>query len=111
MGGSMSSTPRHQLHGRGSFDRPQFLPGEVRPALRIQFHAPVRYENIRGPFQFSFQLEAPAIVWGNQGRCWAFLHDFDLRSIQLILERCREVTYERRGLFASPFGFDPSGGS
>lgn len=100
---------RQQIHGRGTFDRPQFLPGEPRPALRIQFHAPVRYENIRGPFQFSFQLEAPAIVWGRDGRCWAFLHDFDLRSIQIIMERCREATYDRRGMAAHPFGLDQRG--
>ncbi|HJW23933.1 MAG TPA: hypothetical protein VJ576_03465 [Rhodocyclaceae bacterium] len=98
-----------QFHGRNAFDRSQLIPGRARPALRIQFHAPVHFENIRGPFQFSFQLEAPAIVWGRDGRCWAFLHDFDLRSVQLILEQCREATYDRRGAFAHPFGFNQQG--
>ncbi|GBG03807.1 hypothetical protein AZSI13_31340 [Azospira sp. I13] len=100
-----------QIHGRTSFDRPPYLSGVARPSLRVQFHAPVRYENIRGPFQFSFQLEAPAIVWGRDGRCWAFLHDFDPRSVQIILERCREATYARRGMAACPFGVDQRRGA
>lgn len=96
---------RQQIHGRGAFDRPQSLSGQARPALRLQFHAPVRFENIRGSWWFSYQLEAPAVVWGGDGRFWAFLHDFDLRSLQLIMERCREATYDRRGAYAHPFGF------
>lgn len=100
----MIRSSRNQIHGAGSFDRSKTSPGGARPALQIQFHAPVRYENIRGPFLFSHQLEAPAVVWGRDGRCWAFLHDFDLRSIQLILEDCRAATYDRRGAFAHPFG-------
>lgn len=95
---------RNQIHGRGSFDRPEYLPGTARPALRNQFHAPVRFENIRGPWWFSYQLEAPAIVWGKDGGCWAFLHDLDLRSVQIVLARCREATYDRRGSYAHPFG-------
>ena len=93
-----------QIHGRGAFDRPRF--GVARPSLQIQFHAPVRYNNIRPPFHFSFQLEAPAVVWGRNGRCWAFLHDFDERGIRLILEACRQATYERRGEYANPFWRD-----
>ena len=90
---------RHQIHGRDSFDRPHFL----RPALQRQFHAPVRWENIRGPFHFSFQLEAPIVVWGDGDRCWAFLHDFDERGIRLIIDACRQATSERRGAYARPF--------
>ena len=96
---------RQQIHGRSAFDRPGYLPGEARPALRVQFHAPVRFENIRGPWWFSFQLEAPAVVWNKNGRCWAFLHDFDLRSLQLIMEHCRAATFDRRGAYTHPFGF------
>ena len=96
---------RHQIHGRNAFDRPSYLPGEPRPALRDQFHAPVRFENIRGPWWFSYQLEAPAVVWGKNGSRWAFLHDFDLRSLQLIMDCCRAATYDRRGIAAYPFGF------
>jgi len=91
---------RQQIHGRSSFDRPQFL----RPALQLQFHAPVRWENIRGPFHFSFQLEAPIVVWGDGDRCWAFLHDFDERGIRLLLDACRQATDDRRGAYARPFG-------
>lgn len=95
----------HQkIHGRAAFDRPCFGGGQ--PSLQIQFHAPVRYENIRPPFQFSFQLEAPAVVWGSNGRCWAFLHDFDGRSVSLILDACRQATFDRRGAFMSPFSRD-----
>lgn len=92
---------RQQIHGRGSFDRPDFLVGE---SMQIQFHAPVRWENIRPPFRFSFQLEAPAVVWGRKGQCWAFLHDFDQRALSLILDSCRQATYERRGAYSNPFG-------
>lgn len=95
---------RNQIHGRSAFDRHDFLPGSPNPSLRIQFHAPVRFENIRGPWQFSFQLEAPAVVWGHGGRCWAFLHDFDLRSLQRVMEQCRAATFDRRGAYARPFG-------
>ena len=83
----------HQIHGRGSFDRPRSL----RDALQHQFCAPVRWENIRPPFRISTQLEAPIVVWGHGDRCWAFLHDFDERGIRLIIDACRQVTYERRG--------------
>lgn len=99
------SSSRQQIHGRSSFDRPCFLPGNARPALGIQFHSPVRFENIRGPWWFSYQLEAPAVVWGKNGSSFAYLHDFDLRSLQLIMECCRASTYDRRGIAAYPFGF------
>lgn len=69
---------RQQIHGRSAFDRPGF--GEAQPSLQIQFHAPVRYENIRPPFHF-----------------------FDDRSICLILDACRQATYERRGAYMNPF--------
>ncbi len=92
---------RQQIHPQDAFDRPALLRDE---RMRVQFHAPVRFENIRPPFHFSFQLEAPAVVWGRNDRCWAFLHDFDERSIGRILEECRRVTYERRGAYANPFG-------
>ena len=82
---------RHQIHGQ---DR--------RPP-RVQFHAPVRFENIRGPWRVSIAFEAPVIVWGNGEHCFAFLADFDERSIRLIIEACRQATYERRGAFVNPF--------
>lgn len=90
---------RHQIYGRSSFDRPHFLA----PALQVQFHAPVRWENIRPPFRVSTQLEAPIVVWGRADRCWAYLHDFDQRAIRLILDACREATFDRRGSYANPF--------
>lgn len=91
-----------QIHGRRTFDRaPSSLP--PRPAMSVQFHAPVRYENIRGRYHFSVQLEAPAIVWGKDGRCWAFLSDFDDRSVQLILDDCRQAVHDRRGASARIF--------
>lgn len=92
-----------QIHGRSAFDR---VPGSAapRPAMTIQFHGPVCYENIRGRYHFSVQLEAPAIVWGRDGRCWAFLHDFEPRSQQLILDDCRQAVADRRGVSAWAFG-------
>lgn len=70
---------------------------------RVQFHAPVRFENIRGPWRVSIAFEAPVIVWGHGERCFAFLADFDERSIRLILDECRQATYERRGAYMNPF--------
>jgi len=91
---------RHQIHGRDSFDRPRFL---AQGALRTQFHAPVRWEKIRPPFRISIQLEAPIVVWGRGERCFCFLHDLDERAIRLILDACRQATFERRGAYANPF--------
>jgi hypothetical protein len=96
---------RQQIHGPRAFDRPACLPGPARPSLQIQFHAPVRFENIRGQFHFSYQLEAPAVVWGSNGRCWAYLHDFDARSLSVIMDHCREATFDRRGAYGRPFGY------
>lgn len=96
---------RYQIRGRGSFDRPCHLPGDAQPSLQVQFHYPARFENIRGHWWFSHQLEAPAIVWGKNGRYWAFLHDFDARGIRLILDACRQATFERRGAYANPFAW------
>lgn len=94
---------RLQVRGRSSFDRAPTSPDPARPSLRMQFHAPVRYENIRGQYGWSFQLEAPIIVWGRDGRFWAFAHDFDARSFKLIMDDCRQLTYDRRGRFGKPF--------
>lgn len=96
---------RNQIHGQGAFDRSPYTQGTACPALRVQFHHPVRFENIRGAWWFSYQLEAPAVVWGINGRCWAFLHDFDTRSLGRILDCCRAATQDRRGVAAYPFGF------
>jgi hypothetical protein len=82
---------RQQIHGQNNR-----LP-------RMQFHAPVRFENIRGPWRVSIAFEAPVIVWGNGENCFAYLHDFDQRSLCLILDSCRQATYERRGAYANPF--------
>lgn len=89
----------HQIHREQDFDRPRGRRSHIsNPSLRIQFHAPVRYQNIRGPYHLSIQLEAPAVVWGPGGRCWAFLHDFTSDGIDEILTDYRDATYERRGL-------------
>lgn len=81
----------------------QQIHGQDRRSPRMQFHAPVRFENIRGPWRVSIAFEAPVIVWGNGERCFAFLADFDERSIRLILNACRQATYERRGAYMNPF--------
>jgi len=83
----------------------QQIHGQSRRPPRIQFHAPVRYENIRGHWRVSIALESPVVVWGEGERCFAFLHDFDQRSLQLILSCCRDATLDRRGAYTHPFGF------
>lgn len=95
---------RHQIHGDQDFDRPRHRAYPANPSLRIQFHWPVRYGAIRGPYHLSIQLEAPAVVWGPHGKCWAFLHDFEPRAVDLILADYRTATYGRRGEFGRPFG-------
>ena len=82
---------RHQIHGQDN------------RTSRMQFHAPVRFEHIRGPWRVSIAFEAPVIVWGNGENCFAYLHDFDQRSLCLILDSFRQATYERRGAYANPF--------
>jgi hypothetical protein len=72
-------------------------------SMRIQFHAPVAYANIRGPYHISIGLEAPAVVWGRDGRCWAFLHDFDPRSVDQILSQYRGAAHQRRSQWGAPF--------
>lgn len=89
---------RTQIRRDCEFDRPRARRTPPYPGLRVQFHAPVRYEQIRGPFHLSIQLEAPAVVWGNNGNCFAFLHDFDERAVARILAEYRRVTAER-GVF------------
>jgi len=81
----------------------QKIHGQSRRPPRMQFNAPVRFENIRGPWRVSIAFEAPVVVWGDGERCFAYLHDFDLRSLRLILDSCRQATYERRGAYLNPF--------
>lgn len=92
-----------QIHGDRDFDRVSGAYPAM-PELRTQFHEPVSYRHIRGPYHISTQLEAPAIVWGRNGRCWAFLHDFDDESLLRIMADYRHATDDRRGAFGRPFG-------
>ena len=67
--GGMSS--RQQIHGAMRSDRP----GIRSESLALHSHPvprPVRFEKHSRPWWFSFQLEAPAVVWGRNGRCWLF---------------------------------------
>lgn len=82
----------------------QQIHGQDRRPSRVQFHAPVRFENIRGPWRVSIAFESPVIVWGNGERCFCYMHDLDERSLRLVMDECRYATYERRGDYASPFG-------
>lgn len=85
---------RHQIHGQGH------------RTPRVQFHAPVRFENIRGPWRVSIAFEAPVIVWGEGERRFAFLADFDMRSQQLLMDCFRRATNERHGAYTNPFWRD-----
>lgn len=66
------------------------------PALTIQFHAPVHFQAIRGLYGFTYQLEAPAIYWGRNGRCFAFLHDLTPEALARVMADCRAATHDRR---------------
>lgn len=86
---------RQQIHGQG------------RRLPRMQFHAPVRFENIRGPWRVSIAFEAPVIVWGNGERCFAWIQDFDQRSQQILMDCFRQAVMDRRGAFSNPFEYTP----
>ncbi len=66
------------------------------PALTIQFHAPVHFRAIRGMYAFTDQLEAPAIYWGRNGSCFAFLHDLTREALARVMDDCRAATHDRR---------------
>lgn len=66
------------------------------PTLRLQFHWPVHFNAIRGPFGFSLALESPAIYWGRGGRCFAFLHDLTPEALERVMGLCAEATDARR---------------
>lgn len=91
---------RAQIRPSSDFDRPRW----AAPTMRVQYHYPVRYREIRGSYRVSIMFEAPAIVWGKDGRFWAFLHDFAPEAYDRILEDCRQATYDRRGESGQPFG-------
>ncbi|MBS0357543.1 MAG: hypothetical protein JSR83_26960 [Proteobacteria bacterium] len=65
-------------------------------ALQIQFHAPVHFKAIRGLYGFTNQLEAPAIYWGRNGRCFAFLHDLTPEALARVMDDCRGAAHDRR---------------
>lgn len=69
---------------------------QAMPALTIQFHAPVHFQAIRGLYGFTQQLEAPAIYWGRNGRCFAFLHDLTPDALARVMADCRGATHDRR---------------
>lgn len=66
------------------------------PALTIQFHSPVHFQAIRGLYGFTNQLEAPAIYWGRNGRCFAFMHDLTPEALARVMTDCRAATHDRR---------------
>ncbi len=71
-------------------------PSMAAPELSIQFHRPVSFDAIQGQYAFTGQLEAPAIYWGKNGRCFAFLHDLDFNALLFVLAACRGATDGRR---------------
>jgi len=85
----------------------QQIHGQDRRPPRMQFHAPVRFENIRGPWRVSIALEAPVITWGPGERFFAWLHDFDPRSQLLLMDCLRQAVLDRRGAFSNPFEHTP----
>ncbi|BAO29376.1 hypothetical protein SUTH_01583 [Sulfuritalea hydrogenivorans sk43H] len=74
---------------------PRQSPDRV-PTLGKQFHAPVRFENIRGNYGVTRQFEAPAVYWGRDGSCWAFLHDFTTQAQARLMDEWRKAVANRR---------------
>ena len=66
--------------------------------LRVRYIAPVRYNQIRGPFRVSIALEAPIIEWRRNRERWCFMHDLDDRSLVRLMDDFRAVSEERRSV-------------
>lgn len=94
---------RNQIHGPERFDGVD-SDYPRNPDLRIQFHAPVDIRAIRGWYSFTWRLEAPAICWGRNGRCFCYLHDLTPEALAKIMTDCRTATAQRHGPFGNPFG-------
>ncbi len=71
------------------------------PSLRVQYHYPVYYRSIYGTYGFTAQLEAPAICWGRNGRCFAFLHDLYPDALSRVMADCRGASQGRRNPWGS----------
>jgi len=95
---------RNQTRAGHEFDRHQRSAYPANPSLQIQFRRPVSYSAIRGEYRMSIQLEAPVIAWGTNGKCWAYLGDFDDQSLLRIVDDYRQATYARRGPSGRPYG-------
>lgn len=89
---------RHGEHHPGGHHRTD---ADGTPTLRLQFHYPVHYGSIRGAYGFTFALEAPAIHWGSDGRCFAFLHDLTPRALDRVMDDCAAATQGRRNPWGS----------
>lgn len=63
----------------------------------IQFRGEVRLQNIRGPWSSTVREGAFAIVWnGGRNKCWAYLHQFDPVSQDILINDCRRrVAYQQ----------------
>lgn len=100
MGHSNHRTPSLSAHRICSPAGWQRTAGPSLPALTIQFHSPVHFQAIRGLYGFTNQLEAPAIYWGRNGRCFAFLHDLTPEALAKVMDDCWAASDSRR----NPFG-------
>ncbi len=84
---------RHSGHHPGGHRRSG---ADGTPTLRVQLHSPVHYSSIWGTYGFTVALEAPAIYWGREGRCFAFLHDLTSRALAAVMADCAAATQCRR---------------
>lgn len=74
------------LGGPRSQGRPGRFGGPGRP--------PVPWAAVRGEWYVSQDLAWPAIVWRG-GQAWGYLHDFEPRAVQLVLNALREAELAR----------------
>lgn len=65
------------------------IQGQAKPKKVTHFRGPLTLHNIRGPWFTSMVDGMFAVVWGRSNNCWAYLHDFDPVSRELMLEDCR----------------------
>jgi hypothetical protein len=76
---------------------------QARPQKVTHFRGPLTLHNIRGQW-FSTMVDGMfAVVWGRANNCWAYLHDFDPVSREIMMEDCRNLIEYRERPHGAPY--------
>lgn len=63
----------------------------------IQFYGELTLQNIRGAWHASAREGSFVVLWdGGKNKCWAYLHQFDPLSQDILINHCRRrVAYQK----------------